>query len=232
MAPVRRGAQPSGSGLGDGVDKIGLSVVSSTMEAMPVVDDPTDGAASPQGGVLSFTMPVASWRQLFGDIADRRPGALESLYDAVAPHLFGLAVCRTRNREDAADVVAEAFARVAQQGPRLRSVRDPRAWLLTVARRLTIDVVRERSRRAADPLEAASCIAAPAAEPGRRLDARRAARLLSLLPDHQREVIYLRHFADCTFAAIGKIVGIPTFTAASRYRLGLRRLRALMEEAP
>ncbi|MCG6963440.1 MAG: RNA polymerase sigma factor [Acidobacteria bacterium] len=198
---------------------------------MPVVDDPTDGTWKDAGRPLSFTMSVESWRQLFGDIADRRSGALEGLYDAVAPHLFGLAVCRTRNREDAADVVAETFARVAQQGPRLRSVRDPRSWLLTVTRRLTVDVARERVRRAAEPLETAACIAASAAEPGRRLDARRAARLLALLPDHQREVIYLRHFTDCTFAAIGRIIGIPTFTAASRYRLGVRRLRALMEEA-
>jgi len=198
---------------------------------MPALDDPTDGTWKDASRPLSFTMPVESWRQLFGDIADRRQGALEGLYDAVAPHLFGLAICRTRNREDAADVVAETFARVAQQGPRLRSVRDPRSWLLTVTRRLTVDVVRERVRRAAEPLETAACVAAPAAEPGRRLDARRAARLLALLPDHQREVIYLRHFADCTFAAIGRIIGIPTFTAASRYRLGLRRLRALMEEA-
>jgi len=202
------------------------------MEVMPAIEDPTDGAGERPGDAVSFTMPVEPWRRLFGDIAGGRPGALESLYDAVAPHLFGLAVCHTRNREDAADVVAETFARVAQQGPRLRSVRDPRSWLLTVARRLTVDVARERARRAAEPIETAFCVAAPPIEPGRRVDARRAARLLALLPDHQREVIYLRHFADCTFAAIGRIVGIPTFTAASRYRLGLRRLRALMEEAP
>lgn len=196
---------------------------------MPALEDPTDGAGGPATGSVSFTMSVEAWRRLFRDIADHLPGALESLYDVVAPHLFGLAVCHTRNREDAADVVAETFARVAQQGPRLRSVRDPRSWLLTVTRRLTVDVARERARRAAEPLETAACIAAPVAEPGRRMDARRAARLLALLPDSQREVIYLRHFADCTFAAIGRIVGIPTFTAASRYRLGLRRLRALME---
>lgn len=181
---------------------------------------------------MSFTMPAESWRRLFADIAEERAGALESLYDAVAPHLFGLAVCRTRNRDDAADVVAETFARVAGQGERLRTVRNPRSWLLTVARRLIIDVARERKRRASEPIETAACVAAPEAEPGRGIDANRAARLLAKLPDRQREVIYLRHFAECTFAAIGDIVGVPTFTAASRYRLGLRRLRALMEDKP
>jgi len=198
---------------------------------MPAIDDATEPSPTPRSDAVSFEMPVESWRRLFADIADGRSGALESLYDAVAPHLFGLAVCHTRNREDAADVVAETFARVAAQGKRLRTVRNPRSWLLTVVRRLTIDVARARKRRATEPIEMAACVAAPVAEPGRSVDAGRAARLLAQLPDRQREVIYLRHFAECTFAAIGDIVGVPTFTAASRYRLGLRRLRALMEES-
>ncbi len=202
------------------------------MDAMPADHETSAGSAPGNGEKVSFTMPLEGWRRLFAAIADGEPAALERLYDAVAAQLFGLAVCRTRSREDAADVVAETFVRVAQQGERLRVVRDPRAWLLTVARRLTVDVARERARHAAEPIELADCVAAPADEPGRALDARRAARLLGRLPERQREAVYLRHFADCSFAAVGRITGVPTFTAASRYRLGLRRLRALLEEAP
>jgi DNA-directed RNA polymerase specialized sigma24 family protein len=54
--------------------------------------------------------------------------------------------------------------------------------------------------------------------------------MLAGLPLKQRETIYLRHFAGCTFADIGRIVGVPTFTASSRYRLGVHRLRRLMEK--
>ncbi len=196
---------------------------------MTAYEDRPEIAGASAREALSFTMPTASWRQLFEDIADRRAGAFERLYDTVASHLFGLAMCHTRNREDAADVVAETFVRVAEQGPRLRSIRDPRSWLFVVARRLTVDVARDRKRRAAEPIDEAACIAAPTDEPERTVDARRAVRLLASLSESQREVIYLRHFADCTFAVIGRIVGVPTFTAASRYRLGVKRLRALME---
>jgi DNA-directed RNA polymerase specialized sigma24 family protein len=45
-------------------------------------------------------------------------------------------------------------------------------------------------------------------------------------------VLFLHVYADCTFAAIGRILGIPTFTAASRYRRALRRLRQLLEASP
>jgi RNA polymerase sigma-70 factor (ECF subfamily) len=61
------------------------------------------------------------------------------------------------------------------------------------------------------------------------LDAARASELLAELPDLHRDVIYLRHFADCTFAEIGEIVGVPKFTAASRYRNGVSKLRQMME---
>jgi DNA-directed RNA polymerase specialized sigma24 family protein len=33
----------------------------------------------------------------------------------------------------------------------------------------------------------------------------------------------------CTFAEIGEIVGVPKFTAASRYRSGIEQLRKLTE---
>jgi RNA polymerase sigma-70 factor (ECF subfamily) len=112
---------------------------------------------------------------------------------------------------------------------RLRRVRDPKAWLLTVARRLAVDAVRRRRRHAAGPVEECPFLEAPVGDPERTLDAERASALLARLPDAQREAIYLHHFAGCTFAAIGNIVGVPTFTAASRYRLGIARLRRLME---
>jgi len=72
-------------------------------------------------------------------------------------------------------------------------------------------------------------LAAPETDDARAIDAARASKLVAQLPPAQRDVVYLRHFADCTFAAIGDITGVPTFTAASRYRLGIERLRRLME---
>jgi RNA polymerase sigma-70 factor (ECF subfamily) len=71
-------------------------------------------------------------------------------------------------------------------------------------------------------------LAAAESDRARAIDAARASSLLAQLPPAQRDVIFLRHFADCTFAVIGDITGVPTFTAASRYRLGIERLRRLM----
>ena len=39
-----------------------------------------------------------------------------------------------------------------------------------------------------------------------------------------REALYLHAYAGMTFREAGAVLGVPTFTAASRYRLALRRL--------
>lgn len=87
---------------------------------------------------------------------------------------------------------------------RLGSVGEPFPWLLGLAHNV-------------------------AADAARRVDAERASRHLAKLPPAQRDAVYLRHFADGTFAAIGRVTGVPAFTAASRYRLGIGKLRRLME---
>ena len=97
-----------------------------------------------------------------------------------------------------------------------------------MAHRVAVDATRRR--RKSEPLESCRFLESTSADTDRELDAERAGSLLAGLPHAQRETVYLRHFADCTFAEIGRVTGVPTFTAASRYRLGISKLRDLMEE--
>ncbi len=174
-------------------------------------------------------MPIQEWREIFQALADGQVRALEQVYEAAAQKLYGLALWRTSSSDDAADVVQQVFLRLAEQRHRLAKVKDPRAWLLAVTHRAAIDVTRRRRRRPEQPIEQDQLLTAPGGDPDRLLDAERVSQLLGKLPEAQRAVIYLRHFADCTFAAIGSIIGISTFTAASRYRLGIGKLRRLLE---
>ena len=172
---------------------------------------------------------VEDWRDIFADLAAGRLVALDALYDAAAAQLYGLALWRTGSQEDAADVVQDVFVRVAEQGSRLAAIRNPRAWLLTVTRRIAVDFTRRRSRRATEPLDEYPFLTAADGHSERMLDAAQVSVLLSALPETSREILYLRHFMGCTFAEIGEIVGVPKFTAASRYRNGIEKLRKLME---
>ncbi len=54
--------------------------------------------------------------------------------------------------------------------------------------------------------------------------------MLDSLPDEQREVIILRHFADLSFKEIAEITNTSINTSLGRMRYGLINLRKMMEE--
>ena len=154
--------------------------------------------------------------------------ALEGIYDIMAGELYGLALWRTGSPPDAEDVVQTVFIRLVEARDRLAVVREPRSYLFAMAHRSAVDRRRGPASRAVPLAEEQEFLEAPPTDPGRALDARRASAALRYLPAAQREAIFLHHFSDLTFAAIGRVTGVPTFTAASRYRNGIRAVRRLM----
>ncbi len=153
--------------------------------------------------------------------------ALGAMYDALADEIFAVALWRTGSRADAADVVQDVFVRVASRPSSLAGIRHPRRYLLAMAHAGAVD--RQRSRRPEVDVDDAPFLEAASLDAGRTIDAERATRALANLPGAQRVTIYLHHFRDLSFREIGRITGVPTFTAASRYRLGIARLRARLE---
>jgi RNA polymerase sigma-70 factor, ECF subfamily len=176
-------------------------------------------------------LPRTEWLNLFSRIATGDEAALNRIFELSARTLYGLALWRTASVEDARDVVQDVFVRVAEHRRDLPAVRDPRSWLLAVTRRLAIDLTRRRKVRRTSSLEEIALLSVDSDGAERSMDQSLATRLLLELPPNQRDAIYLHLFADLTFAAVGDVVGVPTFTAASRYRRGIRKLRRLMEGA-
>jgi RNA polymerase sigma-70 factor (ECF subfamily) len=169
-------------------------------------------------------------RDLVRAAASGEEAAVAELYDLVAPRLYALALWRTGNRADAEEVVQDLFVRLVERPVRLDEVRRPMTWLLTATHRLAIDVTRRRSTRATAVLEADAALVVPAHDPTLALDAARAGRLLARLPAKQRTVLYLRHYEGLSLTEIATVVRAPLFTVASRYRLGLAKLRRAIGE--
>jgi len=58
----------------------------------------------------------------------------------------------------------------------------------------------------------------------------RVRRMLDLLPEDQREVIILRHYAELSFKEIAALTNCSINTALGRMRYGLINLRKMMQE--
>lgn len=100
-------------------------------------------------------------------------------------------------------------------------------WLYTVARRRLVDELRRESRSAARET-ASDARVDPSYGPAVAAGIGDA---LAALPEAQRRVLVLRLLRGCSFAEIGRTLGISEPAAKMRFRRGLESVRRSLREA-
>ena len=163
-------------------------------------------------------------RVLLERLAAGEPEALGDLYDIHADRLFGHALAITRNRADAEDLVQATFVKLAALGSAARRIRHPARYMHQALRGGAIDLVRRRVVRG----ESADDFILSEGPPSgmvSEIDHLAVRQALARLPIEQREVVVLHLVEGFSFREIGRATGVATFTAASRYRIALARMR-------
>ena len=158
--------------------------------------------------------------------------ALEGIYDRHAERLFAHALWVLGRRADAEDAVQTIFVKLAGMGAALLGIRRPGAYLQRMAHLEAIESHRRRGsrREEGDARELLALVGDPGS--GHHAEAALLERRLARLDLVQREVVYLHLWAGLTFREIGAVTGVSTFTAASRYRLAIARLRRELDQGP
>ncbi len=160
--------------------------------------------------------------------------ALGELYDRYASRALGIALRVTGDREEAEDVVHDAFVVVWRKISRFDAERGSlRAWLMTVVRNRAID--RIRARRNGVDLDDADERALLRTGPNPTWEAtlRRTASMevraaMAELPAEQRHAVELAYFEGYTYRQVAELTGVPPGTANGRMRLALGKLRAAL----
>lgn len=149
-------------------------------------------------------------------------GRVFSNYQASA---FGLALSYTRNREDARDVVQDAFIKAFQNLRRFDLRRNFGPWLMSIVRNLSIDLLRRRKHASHEliPETIQDRRAHRYAERGLiRRDVR--AVLMSLTEKH-RQILLLRDYLGYSYLEIADTLSIPLGTVMSRLHQARKRFR-------
>jgi RNA polymerase sigma-70 factor, ECF subfamily len=169
-------------------------------------------------------------RELLARLAAGESDALGELYDRHALSLYRHARALARCRDEADDLVQVTFVKLATTGAPLLGVRNPASYLHRILWTSWIDEQRGRAAKSEQPLETAVASGHMRSDPGAsqdgRLDVERA---LTVLPDAQREAVILHIVLGFSLRETGRITGVSTFTAASRYRLAMERMRKTLE---
>ncbi len=111
-------------------------------------------------------------------------------------------------------------------------------WALRIAHNLCVDYFRKVKRapaiRTSDNKDIFELLQiseeAPDAKVMQGQSHERVRQMLNLLPEEQREIIVLRHYANLSFKEIAVITNCSINTALGRMRYGLINLRKMMQE--
>lgn len=143
------------------------------------------------------------------------------LYETQKQALFSYALAITGERRAAEDAIHAAFCSVLD---RSRPPGELRPYLFKCVRNAAIDSLR-RERR--DDPPASLFNGKHDVDPGIRLQADEA---LAILTEDERECVVLKLYSGFTFNEIAEIRHVSINTAASWYRRGIERMRALHKE--
>jgi RNA polymerase sigma factor (sigma-70 family) len=164
---------------------------------------------------------------LLAQIAGGDTRALEALYHRMRVRVFAVALAVVGDRGTAEDVMQETFVRVYSAAPGYRPESRARAWVLTIARHLALDVVRRRAREHVSGIVGRSAAASAGEPDGIRLDVVNA---LLQLGEVDRQIVVLHDMAGLTHAEVAAELQLPAGTVRWRYRVALARLRPLVQE--
>lgn len=201
---------------------------------------PDDLSVALERSIVSMGMGVdeLSDEHLLARLIDRDTNAFATLYDRHNRMAFGLAYRMLGDASAAEDVVQEAFLSVWRQANTFRAGRSAvRTWLLSIVHHRAIDRLRRTDSHVlteADletPPERADERVDVEAEVGALLEAQQIRAALGALPPDQRRAIELAYFGGHSHSEIARMLGIPTGTVKGRLRIGLQKMRALLQDA-
>lgn len=166
---------------------------------------------------------------------DRQEGLL-ALAAALRPELHRYCARLMGSVIDGEDVVQDTFARAFVALDELCEVPQLRPWLFRIAHNRSLDLLRSRAIRVAEPIEAALEIADDGkADPVEVLMRRQAMETavsrFAELPVNQRSVIILKDVLDEPLAEIATLLGISVDAVKAHLARGRARLREINARA-
>lgn len=145
--------------------------------------------------------------------------AFARVYQQLKQPVYTICYRITQSRETAEDITHDVFVKLFRSPPDA-SVNNIRAWIFQMARNLSIDALRKKSRTAEQDEE--SDIGDSYDHIHLQMDIEAA---LRKLPSDEREILTLHLNADLGFKEIANIVGLSLPATYRKYRKALKTMQ-------
>lgn len=168
--------------------------------------------------------------------AKTNPHAFTKLYQLHVQGIYRYFASRLHEKSSAEDLTSYVWETVLKNIQHLNSDKEIvfKAWLFTIARNALNKHFLEKQKNTLELKEAHSEIKTqdpqPNEEAQKKEDLKQIQKLLSALPNEQRESITLRYFSDLRNKEIAKILCVSEKTVASNISRGLQTLKEIWKK--
>jgi RNA polymerase sigma-70 factor (ECF subfamily) len=154
---------------------------------------------------------------------------IEELYRERLDQYRGVVAAILRDRNEAVDVVQEAFAVVVCKRAEFRGEGPVAAWVWQIVVRTALS---HRRKRPAATASFADRVREVDSANGHGAFDGRVDVALALLPERQRVAVFLRYYADLDYGTIATVLGIAPGTVSATIHAAHHALRTRLEEVP
>jgi RNA polymerase sigma factor (sigma-70 family) len=144
--------------------------------------------------------------------------------------LFRFAFRLLGSSADAQDIVQEVLIKIWNGREQLGEIQNIEAWSMRITKNLSLDRLRQQSRRPTDSLEKVLHIHNETLSPYEKTEIsesmKRIDEVMAALPDKQRQVMHLRDIEGYSYSEIGEIMEIDM----SQVKVNLFRARNAVRE--
>lgn len=183
---------------------------------------------------------LLSDQQIVRMYIDGDSNALSTLVNRYKDKIFTSIYLLVKDKYLAEDIFQDVFIRVIDtlKGGRYTDEGKFLPWAMRIAHNLCVDHFRKVKRtptiKTSDDRDIFEVLNFSEAGVDTRIMAEQTSdkvrKLIDLLPEDQREVIILRHYADLSFKEIAQLTNCSINTALGRMRYGLLNMRKMMLE--
>ncbi len=171
-------------------------------------------------------------RELRTRFREGDPDAVRSIYRLYGKLVYAVAFKVLGERGLAEEATQQAFVKAWRAAASFDERRELGPWLVTIARRVAIDLYRHEALRTADPLDSVEpghpALSSAPESAEAIYDIWEVRQAVAQLPADEQEVVRLQHFAGLTQVEIAQQLGVAVGTVKSRTFRAHKRLAALL----
>ncbi len=187
---------------------------------------------------MSVDLLTSEDQVLLSQIVDQRADALGILYDRYGRLLYSIAYHLVGNQQSAEEITLDVFRRVWEKADSYKADRaSVRTWLTSMARNRSIDILRREGVRPEHNsiswtelnFEPSADGRSPETAVSQQMQRQKVHAALSRLPQEQQDVLVMAYFRGYSHSQIADQLEMPLGTVKTRIRLGMQKLRHMLQ---